>query len=103
MDAARPLAQAIAVLAGRIVAVGSNQEIQSLVGPKTRIIDAKRATILPGFTDCHIHLIEYGLSLRNIGLRNAQSIEEVKEAVTEEARGLKRVGLGARLGPREIY
>ncbi|MGD0177928.1 MAG: amidohydrolase family protein, partial [Candidatus Bathyarchaeia archaeon] len=94
MDAARPLAEAIAVLAGRIVAIGSNQEIQSLVGPKTRIIDVKRATILPGFTDCHIHLIEYGLSLRNIDLRNAQSIEDVKEAVTEEARGSNAWVLG---------
>ena len=94
MDAARPLAEAIAVVAGRIVAVGSNEEIQSLVGPKTKIINVKRATILPGFTDCHIHLIEYGLSLRNIDLREIQSIEEIKKKVAERVYGSNAWTLG---------
>ena len=87
MDTARPQAEAIAIAADRIVAVGSNQEIRSLAGPQTKIIRVKHATILPGFTDCHIHLIEYGLSLRNVDLRDAQSIEQMKKRVAERARG----------------
>ncbi|MGA8857763.1 MAG: amidohydrolase family protein, partial [Candidatus Bathyarchaeia archaeon] len=70
MDAARPKAEAIAVTADRIVAVGSNLQIKSLAGLDTKVLDLNGATVLPGFTDCHIHLIEYGLSLRNIDLRN---------------------------------
>ena len=85
MDAARPQAEAIAVTADRIVAVGSNQQIKSLTGPHTKVLDLNGATVLPGFSDCHIHLIEYGLSLRNIDLRFAQSIEEVKKKVAERS------------------
>jgi len=87
MDAARPQAEAIAVTADRIVAVGNNLQIKSLTGPDTRVLDLDGATVLPGFTDCHIHLIEYGLSLRNIDLRNAQSIEELKKIVSERTHG----------------
>jgi predicted amidohydrolase YtcJ len=87
MDAARPQAEAIAVTADRIVAVGSNLQIKSLTGPDTRVLNLNGATVLPGFTDCHIHLIEYGLSLRNIDLRYAQSIEEMKEIIAERVRG----------------
>ncbi len=87
MDAARPKAEAIAVTADRIVAVGSNLQIKSLAGPDTKVLSLNGATVLPGFTDSHIHLIEYGLSLRNIDLRNAQSIEEVKKIVSERTHG----------------
>ena len=87
MDAARPQAEAIAVAADRIVAVGSNEQIKSLTGPNTRVLDLNGATVLPGFTDCHIHLIEYGLSLRNIDLQHTQSIEEVKKIVAERTHG----------------
>ena len=75
MDPAKPQAEAIAVAGGRIFAVGSNDEIRALIGQTTEILDVKGATILPGFIDCHIHLIEYGLSLRNIDLRGVQSID----------------------------
>ena len=87
MDAARPQAEAIAVAADRIIAVGSNEQIKSLTGPNTRVLDLNGATVLPGFTDCHIHLIEYGLSLRNIDLQHTQSIEEVKKIVAERTHG----------------
>jgi hypothetical protein len=87
MDAARPRAEAIAVTADRIVAVGSNPQIKSLAGPDTKVLNLDGATVLPGFIDCHIHLIEYGLSLRNIDLRHAQSIEEVKKIVAERTHG----------------
>jgi predicted amidohydrolase YtcJ len=55
MDTAMPRAEAFAVSAGRLVAVGSTSEIRSLAGKKTRIIDAKKMTVIPGFIDCHNH------------------------------------------------
>ncbi len=85
MDPARPLAEAVAVNGDRIVAVGSNEEIKPLIGPDTDVADAKGATILPGLIDCHIHLIEYGLSLKNINLRDVTSIEEMKNRVAKRA------------------
>lgn len=94
VDSICPQAEAVALDGGRILAVGSNQEIRSLIGQKTKVTDVKGATILPGFIDCHIHLIEYGLSLRNIDLRGVQSINEIKKRVSERARGSAQWILG---------
>ena len=50
-----PSAQAFAVRDGRFIAVGSNDLVDGLVGPRTEVIDAGGATIVPGLIDCHIH------------------------------------------------
>lgn len=49
------IAQAIAVRDEVILAVGSNKDIMKLAGPKTRIIDLKGKTVLPGFVESHVH------------------------------------------------
>jgi hypothetical protein len=54
VDAALPRAEALAVRAGRFVAVGGN-DIKSLAGRKTQIIDAKGMMVVPGFIDTHNH------------------------------------------------
>jgi hypothetical protein len=55
MDAATPRAEGFATKDGRFVAVGSTAEIRALIGKRTTTFDAKRMTIVPGFTDCHNH------------------------------------------------
>lgn len=55
MDPALPRAQAFAVRGDRFLAVGSNDEMKSLAGPKTRIVDAQGAMVTPGFNDTHNH------------------------------------------------
>jgi predicted amidohydrolase YtcJ len=64
-------AQAIAVAGDRIVAVGSDEEISSRIGPATRVIDAGGRRVIPGITDCHTHMVWGGLGLSRIDLRNA--------------------------------
>src|SRR4051812_5649339 len=49
MDAAAPRAEAFAVKAGRLVAVGSTADIRRLAGKATQTLDAKQMTIVPGF------------------------------------------------------
>jgi predicted amidohydrolase YtcJ len=56
MDDARHTAEAVAVQAGRIVAVGSSAGVQGLAGPRTRRIDLRGRTLLPGFQDAHVHV-----------------------------------------------
>lgn len=46
---------AVAVLDGKIIAVGRDEEIKPYIGPKTTVIDAKGNTILPGLCDAHCH------------------------------------------------
>ena len=55
VDAARPRAEAVAVSKGRIVAVGSRAEIETLRGPKTDAVDLAGRTLVPGFVDGHSH------------------------------------------------
>jgi len=55
VDPIAPQAEAFAVKAGRFVAVGSSEEVQSLIGPRTQTLDARQMTIVPGFIDAHNH------------------------------------------------
>lgn len=57
MEAALPRVEAFAVSHGRIVAVGDSKQVRSLAGKRTRVIDAKGMTIVPGFIDTHNHPI----------------------------------------------
>jgi predicted amidohydrolase YtcJ len=63
MDAARRMAAAVAVKAGRITFVGSVREVDSLAGPRTRRIHLAGRTLLPSFQDAHVHPAMAGINL----------------------------------------
>ena len=71
-DKARPEAQAISVLGGRITAVGTDAEIRKLAGPGTTVIDARGRRVLPGLIDAHTHMSMGGFNLLAIDLRNTK-------------------------------
>lgn len=54
-DDAVPRAEAFAVKNDRFLAVGSNADIRNLASSRTRVLDAARMTVVPGFIDCHCH------------------------------------------------
>ncbi|MCU0890236.1 MAG: amidohydrolase [Sandarakinorhabdus sp.] len=56
MDDARPTATAMAVKGNRIMAVGGD-DVRSLAGKGTKLVDLKGACVVPGFIDCHNHPI----------------------------------------------
>lgn len=56
VDGDRPSAQAVAVKAGRIVAVGDDRQVQRLQAPTTRVVDLGGKVMLPGFVDGHSHI-----------------------------------------------
>jgi predicted amidohydrolase YtcJ len=76
VDAKAPRAQAIAVTKDRIVFVGSNADAQKFVGPKTRVVDLKGSTVLPGFADAHQHLSGVGFREMNLNLEGTTSLED---------------------------
>lgn len=55
MNPAAPNAEALAVRGGRIVAVGSRDEVMALQGPGTKLVNLGGTALLPGFTDPHMH------------------------------------------------
>ncbi len=61
MDTGNPRAQALAMTHGRFLGVGSNQDIEGLVGPGTEVLDLGGKTVLPGFIDAHIHVLNSGV------------------------------------------
>ena len=76
IDPAQPLAEAVAIYGNRIVAVGTSKDIKKLAGPATRIIDAKKRLLLPGFNDAHTHFLSGGFQLSSVDLRDANSPQE---------------------------
>ncbi|HEX8071350.1 MAG TPA: amidohydrolase [Pyrinomonadaceae bacterium] len=85
MDKARPAAEAVAVYGNRIVAVGTTTEVRRLVGPRTRVIAARGALVLPGFNDAHVHFIDGGYHLASVQLRDAASPAEFAESIRRYA------------------
>lgn len=88
MDAGKPLAEAVAIYANRIVAVGSSNEIKRMAGAGTRVIDARGQLMLPGFNDSHVHFLSGGFQLSSVDLRDANSPEEFAERIRRFAEKL---------------
>ncbi|MDH4043323.1 MAG: amidohydrolase [Gemmatimonadota bacterium] len=70
------VASAIAVKAGRIVALGAGPAVDQWVGPRTERIDLGGRVVLPGFMDSHTHFIDGGFELAGVQLRDAATPEE---------------------------
>ncbi|HUQ18906.1 MAG TPA: amidohydrolase [Gemmatimonadaceae bacterium] len=76
IDTAMPRTEAFAIHDGRFVAIGTTGDIRSLAGKRTQTIDAQRMTIVPGFTDCHVHALG-GLLLYETVVGNPFEVEFV--------------------------
>jgi predicted amidohydrolase YtcJ len=81
----QPEAEAIAVGAGRILHVGSNEEMEEFRVDKTRVIDLHGATVLPGLVDAHTHVAELGAILEQVRLFDVATEEEMVAKVVEKA------------------
>lgn len=76
-----PRASALAVRAGRIVALGSEADVSAHRGPGTRTVDLAGAFVLPGLIDSHTHFGRAGELLLGIKLLDVASAESLAERV----------------------
>ena len=90
VDPARPVAEAVAIVGDYIAAVGPDQEIAAWIGPETKVIDAHRGCVLPGFNDSHVHFVDGSSDLSQVQLGDVTTREEFSRRVAEYARGLKK-------------
>ena len=82
--------EALAVSEGRIAALGRSIDIMRLAGRKTRVVDLRGRTVIPGLIDSHIHAIRAALSYSvEVSWIGASSLEEALGRVREAARAAK--------------
>lgn len=107
LDDARPLAEALAVKDGRILAVGSEAEIATLSGNATRRVDLLGKTLLPGFVESHGHTYMMGIQAATANLlpppdgegADVASVQRLMRAWAEQNAGIvERVGWIAGFG-----
>jgi predicted amidohydrolase YtcJ len=85
MDPSQPNADAIAIKNDKIVKIGTNEEIKSLIGENTKVIKLQGRTVIPGLIDSHIHVADFGKVLTWLNLHDVNSIEEMKKRIKKRA------------------
>lgn len=77
LDSQNTICEAVAVAEGRIAFIGSNRDALKLAANGAEMVDLKGQTLLPGFFDSHVHLVQTGLNMLGIDLSSAKSIKEI--------------------------
>ena len=99
---AQPTAEAVAVRGGRILAIGTRDQVQATRGPGTRMVNLEGRTLLPGFVDPHGHVAMVGLQAVGANLLPAPDgegndipalIRILREWAQRNAAAVRRYGL----------
>jgi predicted amidohydrolase YtcJ len=93
VDEADSVREAVAVRYGRIIEVGSDEQIAALVGPNTTVIDLQGRMLMPGLIDGHVHPSSAGAQLRTCNLQylpltQAQFVDRIQECLDAGEPGL---------------
>ena len=79
-----PEARAMAVRNGKVVAIGTIEDVNPHVGPYTEVFDAEGRRVIPGITDSHLHFISGGQHLARLRLRQVEGREAFVKAIVDE-------------------
>ncbi|MBA3882913.1 MAG: amidohydrolase [Chthoniobacterales bacterium] len=97
-NAKQPKAEAIAVRGTRFLFVGAAKEAETHKGAATRVVDLHGATVVPGLTDAHYHLLGVGEREMNLNLEGTRTrgdfLAKVKERVSQTEPGKWVTGRG---------
>lgn len=86
LDPKNPASEALAVKAGRILAIGTSHEIKALAGSHTRKINLGGRTVLPGMMDSHFHFYTWAMGRRDLDLSDAVSLEDTLGRVSRASK-----------------
>src|SRR2546430_14869481 len=76
---------AVAIRAGKIVAVGDSADVARYMGAQTEVVRANGGLVMTGFADGHTHFIDGGFQLASVDLRNAATPHEVSRRLKQYA------------------
>ena len=85
VDAARTRASAVAVEDGRIVSVGSDDDVRDRIDATTEVLDLRGRMLVPGFQDAHVHPVSGGVDRLQCDLHDLHSVDGYVEAVRSYA------------------
>ena len=80
----RPIVESMTVANGRILDVGTTQVVGRKTGPRTRQVNLRGSTVVPGLIDSHVHPIQAALAESDGEIPVFGSFAEVREHVTRE-------------------
>lgn len=80
-DAVRSRMSAVAVRAGRIVAIGHDDDVRELIGPATEHVDLSGGMLVPGFQDAHVHPVWGGLDMMRCDLSELSTRREYLDRI----------------------
>jgi len=86
MNPAQPVAHALAIVNGRIVALGDDDAIRALSQPGTKVVNLGGKTVLPGLIDAHLHFEWISKSLQAVDMFELPTKQEALERVAARAR-----------------
>jgi hypothetical protein len=88
VDSAFSAVQAVAIKDEKIVAVGEDRDLKKLKGSKTKMVDLKGKTVIPGINEGHLHMLSTGLELSKINLRDPkiQTLNDLVQAVADRVK-----------------
>ncbi len=89
VDESRPEAQAVAISGNKIMAVGSNEEIQAMVGGSTEVVDLGGKLAVPGFIEGHGHFTSLGRAKMVLDLTKVKNWREIVQMVSDAAKNAK--------------
>lgn len=84
-DQAGTVAQAVAIRDGRVLAVGTDDQVRAYAGAETQVVDLQGRLVTPGFNDAHIHFGSGGQGLLNVSLLGTTSLAEIERRVAAAA------------------
>lgn len=90
VDPARPLARAVAIASGKILAVGEAADIQRLARDGARRIDLEGRAVVPGFIDAHGHLAGLGAAIEELDFIGTTRYEQIIAMVAAKAASLPK-------------
>ncbi len=85
LDDNNPLAEAIVIKDGYIIAVGNSNELKDRYNAE-KIIDLKGSVVIPGLTDAHAHMFGFGQMLNSLMLAGITSANEIAGKVAEKSK-----------------